>query len=309
MDVVRAVNDSNLILPAGEVRIGSLDYTIYNNSQLRDIAEINHLPLKTLGAASVTVGDVGAAEDARQIQSNIVRVDGQPSVYLPILKQGGDANTIAVVDGVKNAIAHLFDVPKELVTRVVFDQSQFVRSAIQTLVHEGTIGLFLTSLMILIFLGSMRATVAVFLSIPLSALAAFIVLYFTGGSVNTMVLGGLALAFSRLIDNSVVVLENIFRHLELGEPAREAAERGGREVALPVLAATLTTAVVFFSRHVSVRREPLSVFGARPGSGAFTVCLIRGGHDRGAIVLLEILSDTSAYGGAKRLLWPVQPRL
>jgi HAE1 family hydrophobic/amphiphilic exporter-1 len=246
MDVVRAVNDSNLILPAGEVRIGSLDYTIYTNSQLRDMKDINSLPLKTVGTASVTVGDVGLAKDARQIQSNIVRVDGQPSVYLPILKQGGDTNTIAVVDGVKKAISNLFDIPKTLVTRVVFDQSLFVKNAIQTLLHEGGIGLFLTSLMILIFLGSMRATVAVCLSIPLSALATFIILYFTGGSVNTMVLGGLALAFSRLIDNSVVVLENIFRHLEMGEPAREAAERGGKEVALPVLSATLTTAVVFF---------------------------------------------------------------
>ena len=196
MDVVRAVNDSNLILPAGEVRIGSLDYTIYTNSQLRDMNDINSLPLKTLGTASVTVGDVGVARDARQIQSNIVRVDGQPSVYLPILKQGGDTNTIAVVDGVKKAISNLFDIPKTLVTRVVFDQSRFVKNAIQTLLHEGGIGLFLTSLMILIFLGSMRATVAVCLSIPLSALAAFIILYFAGGSVNTMVLGGLALAFS-----------------------------------------------------------------------------------------------------------------
>ena len=121
-----------------------------------------------------------------------------------------------------------------------------MKRAIETLIHEGAIGLFLTSLMILIFLGSMRATVAVFLSIPLSTLATFIVLGMSGGSVNSMILGGLALAFSRLIDNSVVVLENIYRHLEMGEPPQVAAELGGREVALPVLAATLTTAVVFF---------------------------------------------------------------
>src|SRR6202012_4175357 len=118
--------------------------------------------------------------------------------------------------------------------------------AIETLLHEGAIGLVLTSVMILVFLGSMRATVAVFFSIPLSALAAFIALSVGGSSVNAMVLGGLALAFSRLIDNSVVVLENIFRHLEMGETAEVAAERGGREVALPVLAATLTTVIVFF---------------------------------------------------------------
>src|SRR5205085_2805728 len=179
-------------------------------------------------------------------QTNLVRVDGQPSVYVPVLKQGGDTNTIAVVEGTKAALTHLLDVPKQLITRVVFDQSMFVKTAIETLMHEGGIGLLLTSVMILVFLGSMRATVAVFFSIPLSALAAFIALSMGGGSINSMVLGGLALAFSRLIDNSVVVLENIYRHLELGEEPEVAAEKGGREVALPVLAATLTTVVVFF---------------------------------------------------------------
>jgi HAE1 family hydrophobic/amphiphilic exporter-1 len=246
MDVVRSVNESNLILPAGDVRLGSLDYNIYANSQLRDINDINRLPLKTLNGASVMVADVGEAKDASQIQNCIVRVDGQPSVYLPVLKQGGDANTIAVVNGIRGAIANLLDIPKQLVTQVVFDQSIFVKSAIENLIHEGAIGLILTGVMILVFLGSMRATFAVFLSIPLSALATFIVLSFGDNSVNSMILGGLALAFSRLIDNSVVVLENIFRHLELGETPQVAAEKGGREVALPVLAATLTTAVVFF---------------------------------------------------------------
>jgi HAE1 family hydrophobic/amphiphilic exporter-1 len=246
MDVVRSVNDANLILPAGDVKIGSMDYNLYANSQINDIRDINALPLKTVGNTSVLVGDVGQAKDASQIQYNIVRVDGQPSVYLPVLKQGGDANTISVVNGIKNAVAHLLDVPKQLVTKVVFDQSIFVRNAIDNLIHEGLIGLVLTGLMILIFLGSMRATVAVFLSIPLSALAAFIALSLGNSTVNTMILGGLALAFSRLIDNSVVVLENIFRHLELGESPEVAAERGGREVALPVLAATLTTVIVFF---------------------------------------------------------------
>ena len=121
-----------------------------------------------------------------------------------------------------------------------------MKTAIETLLHEGGMGLFLTSLMILIFLGSFRATIAVFFSIPLSALATFIILQMGGSSINSMVLGGLALAFSRLIDNSVVVLENIFRHLEMGESPEVAAQVGGREVALPVLAATLTTVVVFF---------------------------------------------------------------
>jgi multidrug efflux pump subunit AcrB len=246
MDVVRSVNDANLILPAGNVKIGPLDYGIYTNSQLNTIEDINDLPLKTAGTAAVRVKDIGEAKDAQQIQLNIVRVDGQNSVYLPILKQGGDTNTIAVVDGTKEAVTSLTGTPTSMTANVVFDQSLFVKRAIETLLHEGAIGVFLTSLLILIFLGSMRATLAVCLSIPLSALATFLVLYLGGSSVNTMILGGLALAFSRLIDNSVVVIENIFRHLEMGVPPEEAAERGGREVALPVLAATLTTVVVFF---------------------------------------------------------------
>jgi multidrug efflux pump subunit AcrB len=246
MDVVRGVNNANLILPAGNVQLGQLDYNIYPNSQLRGIAEINDLPIKTVGMSPVRISDIGYAKDAQQIQTNVVRVEGQRSVYVPILKQGGDTNTIAVVDGIKSALKNLNDVPRELVPQVAFDQSVFVKTAIETLLHEGAIGLLLTSLLILIFLGSLRATLAVFFSIPLSALAAFLFLGFGGGSLNSMVLGGLALAFSRLIDNSVVVLENIYRHLEAGELPSVAAEKGGREVALPVLSATLTTAVVFF---------------------------------------------------------------
>ena len=246
MDVVRTVNQANLILPAGDVKIGPYDYNIYANNQINAMKDIDMVPLKTVGEASVLVADVGKAQDASQIQYNKVRINGQASVYVPVLKQGGEANTIEVVNGVKRVVSNLLDVPRRLVTEVVFDQSVFVRTAIETLVHEGAIGLVLTGLMILVFLGSMRATVAVFLSIPLSALAAFIALGLGGGTVNAMILGGLALAFSRLIDNSVVVLENIFRHLEMGEPPEVAAERGGEEVALPVLAATLTTVVVFF---------------------------------------------------------------
>src|ERR1700758_2153089 len=246
MDVVHAVNQSNLILPAGDVKIGPYDYNLYTNSQVPTASDINAMPLKTVGQASVLVRDVGKALDAQAIQTNIVRVDGQRSVYLPILKQGGDTNTIAVVDGIKEAISKLVDIPKQLIAKVVFDQSIFVRMAIENLLHEGAIGLVLTGVMILLFLGSLRATAAVFLSIPLSALAAFLAISAGGGTVNTMVLGGLALAFSRLIDNSVVVLENIFRHLEMGEPPEIAAEKGGQEVSLAVLAATLTTAIVFF---------------------------------------------------------------
>ena len=246
MDVVRAVNNANLILPSGDVKIGPYDYTIFTNSQFRNVPDINRIPVKTAGRSMVTVGDVGHAEDANQIQNNVVRVDGQPSVYLPVMKQGGDTNTIAVVDGVKTVIGKLLDIPAQLRADVVFDQSQFVRRAIATLLHEGAVGLGLTGVMVLAFLGSFRATAGVFLAIPLSVLAAIIMLYAGGASINTMILAGFALVFSRLIDNAVIVLENIFRHLELGEPPEVAAERGGDEVSMAVLAATLTSSVVFF---------------------------------------------------------------
>jgi multidrug efflux pump subunit AcrB len=246
MDVVSAVNDSNLILPAGDVKMGPFDYYVYSNSLVDNMDQLSKLPVKTAGTSWVTVNDIGKAEDANQIQYNLVRVDGQRSVYLPIMKQGGDTNTIEVVNGIRDAIQHLYDIPKQLQANVVFDQSAFVKEAIKTLLHEGVLGLALTSLMILIFLGSLRATSAVFLSIPLSALATFVVLNLAGSTVNTMILGGLALAFSRIIDNSVISLENIYRHLEGGAAPVAAAEVGGAEVNLAVLAATLTTVVVFF---------------------------------------------------------------
>ncbi|HEY9140393.1 MAG TPA: efflux RND transporter permease subunit [Bryobacteraceae bacterium] len=246
MDVVNAINRNNLILPAGDVKIGPYDYYVYSNSLVDKVDELNSVPIKASGDRWVSVSDIGEAKDSSQIQYNIVRVDGQRSVYLPIMKQGGDTNTIEVVQGIRDMLPKLFDIPKQLVTEVVFDQSAFVKQAIETLLHEGLIGLLLTSLMILAFLGSLRATVAVFLSIPLSALATFVALNLFGSTVNTMILGGLALAFSRIIDNSVISLENIYRHLEMGATPNVAAEQGGAEVSLAVLAATLTTVVVFF---------------------------------------------------------------
>ena len=245
-DVADSLNKSNLILPAGDVRIGMKDYNIYANSQVPVVDQINDLPLKTVGNASVMVGDIGQAKDAGQLQTNIVRVDGQHSVYIPVLKQGGNSNTITIVNGIKKAVANLLDIPSVLKANVVFDQSVFVKIAVKNVINEGTIGLCLTALMILLFLGNVRATIAVLISIPISCLATFLGLNLGGSSINTMVLGGLALALSRLIDNSVVVLENIFRHMEMGEPPVEAAEKGGKEVQLAVLAATFSTCIVFF---------------------------------------------------------------
>jgi len=246
MDVVHAVNDSNLILPAGDVRIGPKDYNIYANSQVPTPDAVNSIPLKTVGNASILVGDVGHAVDGGQLQTNIVRVDGQHSVYIPVLKQGGDSNTITIVSGIRKATAHLLDIPQQLKTAVVFDQSVFVKIAIKNVISEGSIGLCLTGIMILLFLGNVRATIAVLLSIPISCIATFLILDAFGDSINTMVLGGMALVLSRLIDNSVVVLENIFRHFEMGSDSVKASKEGGKEVELAVLAATFSTAIVFF---------------------------------------------------------------
>lgn len=246
MDVVGAVNDANLILPAGDVKMGPYDYFVYSNSLVDNMDQLGKLPIKVKGHSWVTVNDVGKAEDANQIQYNIVRIDGQKSTYIPIMKQGGDTNTIEVVNGVRKLIKNLYDIPKQMVTGIVFDQSVYVKEAIDTVLHEGFLGLILTSIMILIFLGSFRATSAVLLSIPISALAAFVILALMGGTVNTMILGGMALAFSRVIDNSVISLENIYRHLEMGAAPMVAAEVGGQEVSLAVLAATLVDVVDFF---------------------------------------------------------------
>jgi multidrug efflux pump subunit AcrB len=247
MEVVDRVNKANLIVPSGDVKIGPDDYNLFTNSQIDIVHRIDDVPLRaTSDGQVVTVADIGEAKDAAAIQTNMVRVDGQPSVYLPVLKQGGDSNTISIVDGVREALKHVADVPKNLIMKVVFDQSTFVKESIHNLIDEGLIGLVLTGLMILVFLASPKATAGVFLSIPLSVMATILVLAFGGSSINTMILGGLALVFSRVIDNSVVVLENIFRHMEEGEAPEVAAERGGSEVALPVLAATITTAIVFF---------------------------------------------------------------
>jgi multidrug efflux pump subunit AcrB len=246
MDVVNAVNDSNLILPAGDVKIGASDYYVYSNSLVQNVPDLDSVPVKTVDTRWVSVGDVGQAKDASQLQYNIVRIDGQKSAYIPIMKSGGDSNTIQVVNDVRGLVRHLFDLPPQLVTTIVFDQSVFVKEALNTVLHEGLIGLLLTSLMILLFLGSLRATGAVLLSIPISVVAAVVVLYMWGSNINTMILSGLALALSRVIDNSVISLENIYRHLEMGSSPAVAAEQGGAEVNLAVLAATLVDVVDFF---------------------------------------------------------------
>jgi multidrug efflux pump subunit AcrB len=207
---------------------------------------MNSMPLKTVGNSSVLVADIGKAVDSGALQYNIVRIDGQRSVYVPIFKQGGNSNSITIVNGIKAAVKKLVDIPDKLKTEVVFDQSVFVKLAISNVVREAAIGLVLTGVMILVFLGSPRATIAVLIAVPLSMIVCLTITNFMGGSINSMVLGGLALVFSRLIDNGVIVLENIFRHMEEGQGAFVASEKGGQEVAMAVLAATVTTSIVFF---------------------------------------------------------------
>ena len=246
MDVVKAVNKGNLILPAGNVKVGRTDFYVYSNSLVQNVSDLNNLPVKTDGASWVSVGDIGEAKDSSQLQYNIVRIDGQKSAYIPIMKSGGDSNTIQVVNDVDTLRKHLFGLPKQLVTDLVFDQSVFVKQAISTVWHEGATGLVLIGLIILLFLGSGSATGAVLLSIPISTMATFVVLSLLGSNINTMILAGLALAFSRVIDNSVISVENIYRHLEMGSSPALAAAAGGAEVNMAVLAATLVGVVDFF---------------------------------------------------------------
>jgi len=244
--VVTALNDTNLILPAGDAKIGATDYYIYSNAMIGHPESLNAVPIKVgKNQVSVRLGDVGNAEDSTAIQYNIVTIDGQPSVYIPVLKQGG-ANTISVVDGIHEILPKVFGMPPGMKLKAIFDQSDYILDAVHSLEHEAISGSILASLMILIFLGSFRSTFAIFLSIPLSILAATFCLFMGGSTINIMTLGGFALAIGRLVDDSVVVLENINRHLAEGKEPATAAKEGAEEVALPVLASTITTIIVFF---------------------------------------------------------------
>jgi multidrug efflux pump subunit AcrB len=247
MDVVRALNRANLIIPAGDAKIGATDYFVYTNSMIPRPEDINQVPVKVGGDAArpVFVDDIGSAQDAAQIQQNIVRINGQRSVYIPVLKQSG-SNTIAIVDGIRQLLGKVVGLPKGMELKAIFSQATYVRNAVEALEHEAVTGSVLASLMILIFLGSFRSTFAIFLSIPLSILAGAFGLMMSGNTINIMTLGGFALAIGRLVDDSTVVLENINRHLAEGEEPRAAARIGADEVALPVLASTITTIIVFF---------------------------------------------------------------
>lgn len=243
-DVVQAVNAQSLLLPAGNVKIGEFDYNVYTNSLIQFVEQMNEIPVKVVNGVPILLKDVGRAADSTMIQGNVVRINGRRAVYLPIMKQAG-ANTIQVIDGIKATLPKLLGLPKDLVVKLIFDQSLYIRQAIRTLEHEGLLGGGLACLMVLLFLGSLRYTFIIALAIPISILAAFVLLYFTGHTVNVMTLGGLALVIGTLLDNNIVVLENVHRHLGMGKSSHQAAGDGVGEVALPMLVATISILIVY----------------------------------------------------------------
>ena len=243
-EVVAAVNEQSLLLPAGNVKIGDFDYNVYTNSMIQVVDRMNEIPIKVQHGVPIRLGDVGKAVDSTMIQGNVVRVNSKRAVYLPILKQAG-ANTIAVMDGVKEGLPKLIGLPADFTVKLLFDQSLYIRQAIHTLQDEGLIGGGLACLMVLLFLGNLRATLIIALAVPLSILAAFIQLSLAGQSVNVMTLGGLALVIGTLLDNNIVVLENVFRHLSMGKPVAQAAGDGTNEVALPMLVVTISILIVY----------------------------------------------------------------
>jgi len=246
-DVIDAVQKNNVMIPTGDVNIGNLNYSVNANGMLPKVDDFNNIVIKMSNDGSpIFLKDIGYAKDASAIQTNMVHINGKRQVYIPIYKRTG-ANTIAAVEGIKGKLAELKErLPKSVNLNVVLDQSTYVRHSINGLMKEGIIGLVLVSLALFLFLGNFRSTFIVALSIPLSVMFAFIGLYFTGDTINSMTLGGIALAIGLLVDDSIVVLENIDKHLMLGKTAAQAAFDGAKEVAMPVMVTTLTIIIVFF---------------------------------------------------------------
>ena len=246
LDVANGLRQWNTLIPTGNAKMGSIDYMIVTNGMVPKVDEIDNFPLKIANGAPVFVKDIGYAKDTYQIQTNVVHVNGRRQVYIPIYRQPG-ANTIQVIQGVNEALNNFrARIPLGIDLRVIFDQSVYVRRSLASLEKEAMLGAVLAALMVLVFLGSARFTVVIFLTIPLSILAALIGLYATGNTLNSMTLGGLALAVGRLVDDSIVVLENTVRHLRLGKAPAAAALGAAEEVAMPVIVSTITTVVVFF---------------------------------------------------------------
>jgi multidrug efflux pump subunit AcrB len=248
LQVVNAVNAQNLTLPGGDAKIGKTDYTFRTNSMPPTIEGLNDIPVTYQNGATVFLKDIGHVRDGNLVQQNIVRADGKASVLLSIIKNG-NASTLAVV----NAVKHMLNIarqaaPPGMVIKSLFDQSVFVTSSLIAVLREGAIAAGLTALMILIFLGSWRPTVVVMISIPLAMLTSLVVLYFLGETINTMTLGGLALAVGILVDDSTVTIENTYRLLDEEKmPLPRATLHGAAEIAVPTLVSTLAISCVFTS--------------------------------------------------------------
>jgi multidrug efflux pump subunit AcrB len=248
LDVVNAVNAQNLTIPSGLAKIGDTQFTVRTNSLPTTIDDLNNIPVKFINGATVFVKDIGQVHDGSAVQQNIVRTDGHRSVLLSIIKNG-NASTLAVVKAVKAAlnVARAAAPPGMHITEL-FDQSVFVRSSIEGLLKEGAIAACLTALMIVLFLGSWRSTLVVMISIPLAILSSLVTLYFLGDTINTMTLGGLALAIGILVDDSTVTIENTHRLLnEERKPLPAATLEGAAGIAVPTLVSTLAISCVFVS--------------------------------------------------------------
>ncbi|HEY8038506.1 MAG TPA: efflux RND transporter permease subunit, partial [Polyangiaceae bacterium] len=263
LDVLSAVKTSNLILPSGDLRTGSQDYNVFTNTQVPEAKPLENVVVRapalptpsavastqqlynTQAAPPVRLSDVAQVADLSTDQTEIVRINGRRGVLMRILKQP-NANTIAVVDALRAQLPHLVGVPPNVKADINFDQSTYIRAAVKSLEHEAGQGGLLAMAVILVFRASLRGTAIVSVAIPLSIVATFILLYFAGQSLNVFTLGGLALGVGRLVDDSIVELENIHRHLALGQDKKTAVLAAAQEVAMPILVSTITTVIVFF---------------------------------------------------------------
>ena len=245
LDVVNSVKAANLILPSGDIKAGNLDYNVFTNNQFRTVDPIQDVIVKVNQQGSpVRVRDVGTVTDSSDIQTNIVRTDGARAVYLRVNKQP-IANTVAVVDALRKALPKLIGIPPGVKIGISFDQSIYIRQSISNLIEQALHGSLLAAAVILLFLRNFTSTAIISVAIPLSIMVTFIVLYFSGQTLNVFTLGGLALGIGRLVDDSIVELENIQRHLNASSRRWEAILEAAREVAMPILASTITTVVVF----------------------------------------------------------------
>src|SRR5258705_1958977 len=244
-DVVSAIGSQNLILPAGTVKIGSLENDVELNSSPRTVEELNNLPIKAVGTNTIYIRDVAHVRDGSPPQTNVVHVDGQRAALMTVLKSG-NASTLDVIAKVKDAMPLvLASLPPELQVRPIADQSLFVRASINGVLREAIIAACLTGIMILVFLGSWRSTLIIAVSIPLSILTSIIILSAIGETINIMTLGGLALAVGILVDDATVVIANINPNLAQGKEIIQAILDGAQQIAVPAFVSTLSICIVF----------------------------------------------------------------